>query len=292
MKQAAEGRWRIPAGGEVDRVDRWLARLAGISRGEARRLLDAGGVQVRGRRCRVASRKLGPGDSLSCRYDAARVAAAVAEWQGPEPRILYRDQDIATLWKPPGVAVQATRSTVHGTLEQWLRSQPLVEYVAFHHRLDRDAQGLLVVALDRRSNKNLAAAFRERTATRRYRVLVEGEPEAEGGRWHHLQRKPGRKRIAVPWEQGAEGQEMIARWDLLERRGGSALIEVALETGRTHQVRLQCAAEGLPVRGDRLYGRRHAGGLHLQAYKLSLRHPVTGAERGWELDLPQEWMEE
>jgi 23S rRNA pseudouridine1911/1915/1917 synthase len=82
---------------------------------------------------------------------------------------------------------------------------------------------------------------------------------------------------------------MKARWTALDRRGSHSLISVALETGRTHQIRLQAAAEGHPIVGDRVYGFGEAGGLRLQASELGLEHPVTGEWMSWELDEPVSW---
>ena len=206
------------------------------------------------------------------------------------PRFEYRDDQLAILWKPPGMAVQATRGSVHGTLEAWLREQRRVRYCAFHHRLDRDARGLLAVALHRSANRGLAEAFSQRTVRRRYRILVHGRPVGEEGSWRHRERVEGRDRSAQPWTDDGKGREMSARWSLLEQRGSRSLLEVQLATGRTHQIRLQAAAEGLPVVGDRLYGFGERSGLRLQAFSLELAHPVTGEAVACVLEEPSDWL--
>ncbi|MEE2830000.1 MAG: RluA family pseudouridine synthase [Myxococcota bacterium] len=273
---------KIPSDGTTDRLDAWLARLAQLSRTEDRRRIEAGSVYVDGSRCRIASRRVGPGVSL-------RLEREEEAYDGAQPEVIFRDELIGILFKPPGMPVQATRSTVHGTLEAWLRSEPGVDYCAFHHRLDRDAQGLISVALDRRANRGLAQAFSARRVRRSYRALVHGTPSEEGGRWHHLQVQRGPRRTALPWTEGGTGEEMDASWQLSASRGPHALLDIQLVTGRTHQIRLQAVAEGHPIVGDRLYGFGESCGLRLQACSLELVHPGSGELVSWALEEPVDW---
>ena len=205
------------------------------------------------------------------------------------PRVLFRDETFVVLEKPPGMPTQSTRRGSEGTLERWLKEQDGVSYTAFHHRLDAAAQGLICAALDQRANKSLARSFRERLAQRRYRALVHGTPASAEGEWHHLQVLRGKRRQALPWARGRKGEEMKSRWTTDERRGPYSLISVALETGRTHQIRLQATAEGHPIVGDRVYGFGEPGALRLQACLLKLAHPVTGEPLSWELPEPESW---
>lgn len=279
----------VPADGAVDRLDRWLPELLDVSRSEARRLIDAGGVYVQGKRCRVQSRPILAGSELRCVMGAAVVAARAKK--APEPTIVYRDEVLLVVDKPAGVPVQPTRSTVQGTVERWAGTLYGVKYVALHHRLDRDAQGLLAVAIDRAANKGLARAFGERIAIRRYRVQVRGVVEGESGVWQHTLYEKGRSRKAVPYVEG-HGKEMLSEWQVLDRGDDHTLLEVALRTGRTHQIRLQANAEGHPILGDTLYGAGERGGLRLQAYGLALPHPVSGEELQFELPVPEGWYTE
>lgn len=272
----------VPTGADPDRLDCWLARLASISRSEARRRIEAGSVYVDGRRCRISSRTVGAGAELKLEKEERA-------FDGAHPRILFRDDTLVVLEKPPGMAVQATRGTVEGTLESWLKEQDGVTYTAFHHRLDRDAQGLICAALDRRANKGLARSFGQRLARRSYRALVHGFPEDEEGLWRHRQVQRGRRRKALPWSSGGEGEAMEARWSRVEPRPPYGLIRVSLVTGRTHQIRLQAAAEGHPIVGDSLYGFGESGGLRLQACELGLEHPITGKLLDWTLEEPASW---
>lgn len=205
------------------------------------------------------------------------------------PEWVWRDQWLGVVSKPPGVPVQRSRRGIEGTLEAWLAADPDVGYSALHHRLDAAAQGLVAIALDRKSNSGLAAAFRNRTAVRLYRVLVHRGPVGEEGVWEHAEGTDRGERVAlVPGAPGA-GRPMRSSWRLVERRRTKALLEIRLHTGRTHQIRLQAAAEGCPVVGDVPYGFGEAGGLRLQAYHLALKHPVTSEPLSWELPEPEGW---
>ena len=274
---------KIPEPSPSHRLDRRLADLEGLSRSEARHRIEDGAVFVDGRRCRVASTRVLPGAAIRLeRQEAPRRVEGRPEW-------IFRDDHFAVVRKPPGMPVQATRASVTGTLEAWLRDQPGVRYVALHHRLDADARGLLAVALDRVANRGLAACFSQRTAVRRYRMLVHGTPPAGAGEWRHREGTRGQARTAEPWTVDGEGREMISSWRLAQERDLHALLEARLHTGRTHQLRLQAAAAGHPIVGDRLYGFSEAGGLRLQAFALALEHPVTREPVGWELEEPEGW---
>lgn len=276
----------IPEDLARDRLDRVLAQVWGESRGAARRAIAAGGVYVEGKRCRSASRSVGPGVQLEVEPDAADIAEwAKANLARNPPRVVHQDPHVVVVDKPAGVPVSPTRQTVHGTVETWLFEQGF-KYVALHHRLDRDAQGLLVAAVHRSANAGLAKAFQDRRVRRTYRAILQGSLEGEGDWKHTLVQRRG-KRIAVA--PGKKGQSMRATWRAIGARGAHTLVRVVLDTGRTHQIRLQSAAEGHPVLGDRLYGGAERGGLRLQASRLELPHPVTGKTLLVDLPEPSAW---
>ncbi len=284
-----EAHYKVPEGIDEGRLDRVLAVVSGMSRGRARRLIDAGGVYLDGKRTQRMTTTVGPGRSLTAVLHAEDVAARADERLAKRPpRFVHRERSFAILEKPPGIPVQATRASVRGTLEAWLRAQEGVEYVAFHHRLDSSARGLIAVALHPSANKSMARAFQERTAERTYRAVVEGILKGEGTWVHDQVQRDGRRRAVKP--RGAPKKLMKSHWRALEHGETRTLVEVRLETGRTHQIRLQAAAVRHPVVGDLLYGGQDRGGLHLQASALALPHPRHGRRVEWSLEPPPEWL--
>jgi 23S rRNA pseudouridine1911/1915/1917 synthase len=261
--------------GGPERLDRAVAELFGLSRRAARACVDAGGVFVDGTRVRRQSIELKPGARVRCVREAAELSAGPTQ----EPRVLWADACLAVVWKPAGMPVEPTQQAAAGTLVEWFRRQG--RRVTFHQRLDREATGLLVAVLDPRMNVAVARDLREGRVHRAYRVVVEGRPEGEG-RWVHRQVERGSRREALPWDGPLPAPPwppdlMVARWRRVGELDAGAVLDVLLDTGRTHQIRLQAAAEGHPVRGDARYGRAHPAGLHLSCVRVELPHPVTAA---------------
>jgi len=277
---------RVPDGAESDRLDKVVAAHFGVSRGRARALLSAGSVYVGGKRTKSQSRSVGAGVKLAVALDGPEVAArGLAILAEAPPVWVFRDSMLGILNKPPGLPVQASRQASAGTLEGWLAGES--PYRALHHRLDAAAQGLLAVALHKNANKGLAAAFRDRTAKRTYRAELAGELADDAGDWRHRQHQRGGRRVALP-ESSRNGELMVSRFRVLKRLPGRTLVEVELETGRTHQIRLQSEAAGAPIVGDQLYG-GGTGELRLQACALELDHPIKRKRRRFELPPPASW---
>lgn len=177
---------------------------------------------------------------------------------------VYRDDVLLVVDKPAGMPSQRTAAGEDGVYELLCRTEP---YVALHHRLDRRASGLLVVALDRRANKGLAAAFRKHRITRVYRALCEGDPGEARWDWP-IEGKPARTDVVVVGSAG-EGLTEIA---------------CTLHTGRTHQIRIHAAMAGTPLAGDRRYGgdaARPWDRIGLHAHTLGLVHPLTRVRCTW-----------
>ncbi len=238
------------------RLDRALAATFGISRSAARRAIAAGGAYLDGRRTRIASRTCAPGAVLECHVPDGPVELAA------EPRVVLADRVLAVVDKPAGVATAATRETDRGTLEWWARRR-FGPSVHLPQRLDRRASGLLMVVLDRRHHRAVARAFRRREVTRVYRVEVDVDPPRAEGRL----------------ESTVDGKHAALRYRRVEPR----VLEVTLETGRTHQIRRQLAEIGCPVRGDARYGGSR-GPLRLRAVRLAFVHPATGERVAVEAD--------
>ncbi len=209
------------------------------------------------------------------------------------PTVLYEDTEIVVLDKPVGLPVIAPeggrgRTVLDFVTERLRRRNPRAR-AAVVHRLDRDTSGVMVVACNARAKKILMDGWAERARDRRYVALVEGVMGAEKGildSWL-VEAGPSRMRIAGPGEKGA--LRALATWTRIGEGSGYSLVEVSLETGRRHQIRVQLASIGHPVAGDERYGsRRDPGGrLMLHASLLELVHPISGESMRFESPAPQ-----
>jgi len=273
-------------------ADRGLACLE-LSRSQWQRLIGAGLVEVDGRRARSAQRLRG-GETVRVRVPPPRAAE-------PEPQelpldVVYEDGDMIVIDKPRGLVVHPAPGHRAGTLvNALLHHCPDLAGVGgvrrpgIVHRLDKDTSGLLVVAKNDVAHRALQGAIRRREVTRQYLALVYGVPVPAAGRIDApIGRHPTRRKqmAVVPGGRAAATHYRVA-----EDLGRFALVEAALETGRTHQVRVHMAHIGHPLVGDPVYaGRRRApgpiGGQALHAARLRLRHPRSGEPLDFEAPLP------
>ena len=272
------------------RLDRFIAERGGISRGAARRALEAGGVFLDGRRCKVASRGLHPGQRVEVNLEEGGRAA-----EAPAPldraRLLYADEHLAAVDKPAGVPAQPTLTTDRGTLPE-LVAALLGGEVTLVHRLDRETSGVTVFARTRAAAAALAEAFRTGTPEKTYLALTARAPAPPEGRLEAALGKdparPGLRRLTPAGEPAA------TRYRTLAVGPGGALVEARPETGRTHQIRVHLAHLGAPLLGDARYGGpRRVGEVEvsrvmLHARRLELAHPVTGAPLAFEAPVPDD----
>ena len=252
------------------RLDAAVARQAGISTGQARRLLAGGGVELNGQTARAGDkgRRVTAADRVVVQADAERVV--------PQPETplaeLARGPGWVAINKPAGMPVHPLTAGETGTLLNAAVARypelatgagvghegPLRSGVV--HRLDVDTSGVLLLALTNDAWDRLRAAFAEHRAVKTYHALVQGNP-AEVGRADLplavTRHRPARVSIVAPDHPGARATGLS--WRTLERRGGVAKIAVSLETGFLHQIRAACAHLGFPVLGDRTYGADAAG---------------------------------
>jgi 23S rRNA pseudouridine1911/1915/1917 synthase len=270
------------------RLDRWLAgRLPELSRARLQALIEAGRVRVDGGVRKAAARLVG-GERVE-----VDVPAPADETLVPEPAalsILFEDEHVLVLDKPPGVVVHPGAGRARGTLAAALLAHaPDIAGVGgprrpgIVHRLDKDTSGLLVVAKSKAAYDGLVTQLARRSVTRRYLAVVHGRvPADEGVVDRPIGRHPhDRVRMAV--RPAGQGRRAVTRYRVLERFRGFTLLEVSLETGRTHQIRVHLTALGHPVAGDDVYGGRRREplptpleGLALHAARLAFAHPVTG----------------
>ena len=210
-----------------------------------------------------------------------------------EPRVVYLDDRLAVVDKPAGVVVHHGSGTRGPTLVDLLGDlvgggEP--ERPGIVHRLDRDTSGLMVVARDPDAHRRLSKLVAERRLRRTYLALVAGRPrsrsgtiEAPLGRDH---RAPERRAVG-----GRAPRPARTHFRVVESLAGTTLLEVTLETGRTHQIRVHLASIGHPVLGDPTYGRGRSERLgldrqFLHSHRLAFRHPFTGEELDLRSPLP------
>jgi 23S rRNA pseudouridine1911/1915/1917 synthase len=274
------------------RLDSALAARAEIgTRSLAERLLKEGAVTVDGA-TRQKSHRLEPGS----------IVVATLPGEGPglvsEPvtvLVAYEDEHVLVIDKPAGITMHPGAGTTAGTLAAQLVTLGAAggedpERPGIVHRLDRDTSGLLLVARSDAAFSALQEAIRRREVDRRYLALVRGRPRSRTGRIDapigRDRREPTRRSLDT-----AEPREAVTWFEVLETLSEHALLDVRLETGRTHQIRVHLAAIDLPVSGDATYGVKGDLGLErqfLHAHRLRFTHPVTGAELDLESPLPDD----
>jgi 23S rRNA pseudouridine1911/1915/1917 synthase len=281
----------VGPGDEGERLDRFIAGRGGISRGEARRALDAGGVFLDGRRCKVAGRLLRPGQSVAVNLSEGgregRPSAAL-----DRSRLLYADSEIAAVDKPAGVPAQPTLTTDVGTLPE-LVGALLGAPVTLVHRLDRDTSGVTVFARTKAAAARLAEAFRTGAPEKTYLALAARAPSPPEGRIDAaLGKDPARAGLR---RVDPGGDPAATRYRTLRSSALAALVEASPETGRTHQIRVHLAHLGAPLLGDARYGGpRRVGELAiprvmLHARRLEIGHPATGARLVLEAPVPEDF---
>lgn len=252
-----------------ERLDRAIAALApSISRGEARRLIDAGVVFVSGRRTRISSRPVRAGEVITWQQPARPRPGGA----GAEPRIVLARPEFWIIDKPAGMPVEPTRQGALGTLTEWLKGQEGPAFVT--HRLDAATSGLLVVARDRDTQAALNRLFSEHAIGRRYVAVVSPPPSWE----------------ATTLSDELDGRPAITRVTLAERSDHAAALLVELETGRTRQIRRHLAAAGSPVVGEDGWGNRTAARLLLHAHGLSLPWPPGAQPQTFSASPPPEFL--
>ena len=271
------------------RLDRVLAeRPELVSRALAERLIGTGFVLVDGER-RPKSFRLEGGEEISADIPAAEPLAA-EEMAIP---IVWDDEHLLVVDKPAGLVVHPAGSTrtgtlVHGLLELGVEGGDDDDRPGIVHRLDRDTSGLLVVARSNEAFGLLQEMIRVREVERTYAALVRGVPASASGRIEAPIGRDRRDRTRHSLDT-ATPRGAVTWFEVRETLRAHALLDVRLETGRTHQIRVHLEAIGLPVSGDPTYGVAGDLGLtrqFLHARRIRFTHPLTGAEIDLESALP------
>lgn len=295
MTEAAR-RFVVPAALAGERVDRALALLTGWSRAEVVTLVEEGAVMVAGRPV-AKSRRLGEGEEVEVSGEPAPETPPV-----PEPvefTVVFSDDDVVVVSKPPGLVVHPGAGHPTGTLAGGLLNRfPDIAGVGdpmrpgIVHRLDRDTSGLMVVARTSAAHAALSAALAAHEVERVYLGLAWGRFESRRGSIDAPIGRSDRRRTRMAVRE--EGREARTGYEVRHQYDDPvcALVECRLETGRTHQIRVHLAAIGHPVVGDAAYGGDRPplrpGRPFLHAASLGFTHPVSGEALSFSDPLPPE----
>jgi 23S rRNA pseudouridine1911/1915/1917 synthase len=277
----------VPEGLEGERLDAALARLFGFSRTKAAELVSSGAVLVDGATA-VKSDRVHAGAWLDVGLPPARVVPDLVAEPVPGMVVLHDDDHIVVVDKPVGVAAHPspgwTGPTVVGGLAAAgfrTSTSGAAERQGVVHRLDVGTSGVMVVAKSERAYTQLKRAFKDRTVEKIYHALVQGHPDPSRGT---VDAPIGRHPTAdYKWAVTAHGKPSVTHYDTLEAHRAASLLEVTLETGRTHQIRVHMAAMRHPCVGDLTYGadptlaaRLGVQRQWLHAMRLRFDHPETG----------------
>jgi 23S rRNA pseudouridine1911/1915/1917 synthase len=219
-----------------------------------------------------------------------------------QPVVLYEDNHLLVLDKPAGLASQGAAAGAPSAVawaKDYLKkkyAKPGNVFVGVVSRLDRDVSGVLLLARTSKAAARLSEQFRERRVTKTYWAVVEGTPPDQLRCVDRVvaDERAGRMAIVSPDEDDGEdrvGQEASLSFRRLSSTGGLSLVEVDLEPGRKHQIRLQLASRGWPVVGDGKYGGRRAfsAGIALHARRIEFLHPVRRETIAVEAPCPAAW---
>lgn len=269
--------------------------ISELSRSYAAELIRNGDVRINGQIVKPAY-KVKAGDEIIASIPAPQPLSIEA--QDIELSIIYEDDDLLVIDKAPGMVVHPAPGHSEGTI---------VNAILHHcsdlgkiggkirpgivHRLDKDTSGLLVIAKNDTAHQHLALQFKARTLHKEYLAIVHGNMERSSGVISlPIGRHPAdRKKMSVISSRGRTAETL---WSVKERFGNADLLSVTLKTGRTHQIRVHCAAVGHPIIGDTIYCSRNktitADRQMLHAWKLRFVHPLTGESMSLEARVPKD----
>jgi len=297
------------------RLDQYLVSLfADFSRSVVQRVIDAGGVQVNGKTAK-ASYRVRHGDRIRIEKPEPTHPTPIAEDIPLD--ILYEDEFLAAVNKPSDMVVHPAKGHWSGTLVNALRfhfdhlSEANGDYRAgIVHRLDRDTSGVILIAKEERTHRDLSQLFEQRKIFKEYIALTAGVLDRdsdyiEGRIAHHPH---DRIKMTVTDDEDDDGKDAVSYYEVIERFRGFSFCRIQPRTGRTHQIRVHLASIDCPVLADKVYGGRdrlHLSDLvpdlsseqdelllerqALHAYRLRLRHPRSGQLLELEAPLPAEF---
>lgn len=255
---------------EVRLDDAIAALCTGVSKSEARRIIDRGGCTVNVALVRVASRSVKTGDVIEL---GVIEPGGFHELVLPPEALLYEDTELIAVNKPAGINSQRTPYQLKGTLEFWVteyfRSQGSAEPARVVHRLDRGTSGAMLFPKQKQAAAWLSKCFQEGLVEKRYLALVSGSPKQESWRVDAPIGKVASARYGIV----PGGKSAVTEFRLLSSSGGISLVEARPLTGRTHQIRVHLAESGLPIIGDTTYSNSPAERMLLHCSTMTFKNP-------------------
>jgi 23S rRNA pseudouridine1911/1915/1917 synthase len=290
---------KIPDALAGQRLDRVVSMIASCSRAQAVSLIEAGSVVVSGRVLNSKSYKVQRNQRIDIDCASLLVKNELAPDASVTFRTVFEDEELLVVDKPSGLVVHPGTGNETGTLVNGLVARyPQIKDVGqperpgIVHRLDKSTSGLMVVAKTVTGYEALVEMMAEHQVSRTYTALVHGIIESGKG---VIDAPIGRSVIhATQMALSASGKEAVTRYEVKSRFAAplkATLVELNLETGRTHEIRVHMKAIGHPVVGDELYSRRRIPGLtriFLHSSRISFTHPGTGQQVDLSSELPEE----
>jgi 23S rRNA pseudouridine1911/1915/1917 synthase len=257
----------------------WLVEvLQPMNRTRVKQLLRSGRVAINDVSTTRHDHPLKPDDCITLMREAPTIDAN-RKMNSVGIALVYIDDAVVAIDKPPGLLTVATESEKLDTAYVWLKAHLAMQKAGrpfVVHRLDRETSGLLLFARSAAIRDRIQASWEQVTKT--YLAIVEGQPNPPEGKVENFLLEGRDLRVRVSKSAHADAKRAVSHYRLLATRGRYSLVEVLLETGRKHQIRVHMAGLGCPVIGDIVYGATsnpaHRLGLH--AWRLTFEHPVTG----------------
>ncbi|MFI8594831.1 RluA family pseudouridine synthase [Microbacterium sp. NPDC078428] len=288
----------VPDGLDGQRVDAALAKMLGFSRTFAAEVAEAGGVAQSGRPLGKSDR-VSAGEWLEVNWQP-RTEPQIVPVEVPDLGIVYDDDEMVVVDKPTGVAAHPSLGwggpTVLGALAAGgfrIATTGAAERQGVVHRLDVGTSGLMVVAKTEGAYTALKRAFKEREVEKVYHAVVQGHPDPLSGTID----APIGRHPSHSWKFAVtpSGKDSVTHYETTEAFPGASLLEIHLETGRTHQIRVHMAAHRHPCVGDPLYGADPTLSAKLgltrqwlHARRLGLTHPATGEWMTFTSEYPED----
>lgn len=280
---------------ENQRIDSYISNMRNdLSRVAIKRLIEDEKILVNGKKVKV-SYKVQVGDEITIEKELPKKVELKAENIPIE--VVYEDEDIIVVNKPKGLVVHPGNGNQDGTLVNAIMAicKDSLSGIGGEirpgivHRLDKDTSGILIIAKNDKAHINLSEQIKNREVDKRYIALVRGNIEENEAtiKMPIARSQKDRKKMAV----SKDGKEAITHFKVLKRYGNYTLLELKIDTGRTHQIRVHLAEIGHPVIGDEVYSNGknefNVHGQMLHSKKIKFKHPSTGKIIELEAEIPE-----